>query len=111
MSPVLFNVFINDLVNSVRLGNGGIPVLDTNIGMLMYADDIVLLAENESDLQRMLDKVSSWAHKWRIEFNNAKTQIVHFRWKSQEKTSFLFHCSGQNLDIVHGLLQIPRFVV
>ena len=100
LSPVLFNVFINDLVDSVRLCNRGIQVLDTNIDMLMYADDIVVLADNENDLQLMLDNICSWAHKWRIEFNTSKTQVVHFRRKVQAKTSVIFHCNEQKLDIV-----------
>ena len=31
---------------------------------LFYADDIVLFAENEEDLQRLIEHVHKWCNKW-----------------------------------------------
>ena len=51
LSPTLFSMFINDLVDSVRGTGRGLRIKDTNIDILMYADDVVILAETEGDLQ------------------------------------------------------------
>jgi DNA-binding HxlR family transcriptional regulator len=48
----------------------------------MYADDIVVLAESEADLQKILDKVSDWGNKWHIKFNNSKSKVVQCRKKA-----------------------------
>jgi len=50
------------------------------IQLLMYADDIVLIAENEADLQCMLDAVSRYAEQWRFTFNTdrKKSEVVVF---------------------------------
>ena len=51
-----------------------------NICILLYADDIVILSENEQKLQYMLNKVSDWCKNWRMKINPTKTNIVHFRY-------------------------------
>ena len=38
----------------------------TQISILLYADDMILLAKNETDLQYMLDAMNEWAIKWRL---------------------------------------------
>ena len=44
----------------------------------MYADDIVLMAENRYQLQEMLDVVAAYAKKWRFELNPKKSEVVVF---------------------------------
>ena len=61
-----------------------IRIGDTNIAILLYADDIALVAENETNLQKMFDFVNEWCETWKLSINSAKTQIVHFR-KSRKK--------------------------
>ena len=48
------------------------------INILLYADDIVLLAENEANFQKVLNILHSWCHKWRISVNESKSEIVPF---------------------------------
>ena len=50
----------------------------------MYADDIVLIAKNEKELQKMIDIVVKYSHKWRFELNNKKTEIVIFGSKGKK---------------------------
>jgi hypothetical protein len=33
----------------------------------MYADDIVLMADSEDDLQKMLDTLNNWTTLWHLE--------------------------------------------
>ncbi len=44
--------------------------------MLAFADDIALLAENESDLQKLINVVHKWSCKWRFIINPEKTPKV-----------------------------------
>ncbi len=50
LSPTLFNIFINDLVDDVHSLNLGVTIDAHRISILLYADDIVLLGETEKDL-------------------------------------------------------------
>ncbi len=44
---ILRPIFINDLTTGIKDMNVGVPIGDEKISILLYADDIVLLAENE----------------------------------------------------------------
>ena len=54
-SPTLFSVFINDLVSEINQLNRGIQVDNSQVSILLYADNIVLVADSEISLQAMLD--------------------------------------------------------
>jgi hypothetical protein len=90
LSPTLFNIFINELAKQIKQLNLGIKLGQYNISMLMYADDIVLLAENETDLKTMLDTLTIWCNKWRLTVNENKSGIMHVRSarKSQSNCEF-----------------------
>ena len=60
MSPVLFNLYINDLALYLKSLGKGIKCDDDKVCILLYADDIVLLPETEQDLLFMLNTVHDW---------------------------------------------------
>ena len=65
----LFGVFINDLAIDIKNLGLGISIGNRKIPILLYADDIALLAENESDLQKLLNKLHKWCKKWQLQLN------------------------------------------
>ena len=91
LSPTLFAIFINDLAEEIKLSGTGLE-LDENtfVNVLLYADDIVLLAKNEQDLQFLLILVENWCIKWRLEVNLTKTNILHIRGKRKNQSMFMF---------------------
>ena len=55
LSPTLFGIYLNDLAVELNSAKLGIKLNNNEyINILLYADDIVLLAENETNLQKML---------------------------------------------------------
>ena len=63
LSPTLFSMYINDLVQEINQIDSGIVVDDVTVSILMYADDVILLASSESKLQAMLEKLQAWCKK------------------------------------------------
>ena len=63
---------------------------NTIVNVLLYADDIVLLAKNEEDLQSLLFLVENWCIKWRLEVNLSKTNILYIRGKMKSQSIFMF---------------------
>ena len=55
LSPTLFALFINDLAKEIKQQEVGVNIGGKIILILLYADDIVLLAENEDELQKLLE--------------------------------------------------------
>ena len=53
---ILFNLYINDFTTTIKALDKGIFIgREEKLSILLYANDVVLLAENETDLQLMLD--------------------------------------------------------
>ena len=99
LSPTLFAIFINDLAQELKESGLGINVelhdecSLIKICTLLYADDIVCLAETELELQQLLFIIEKWCCKWKLEVNLTKTNILHVRnkRKMQSKFTFLFN--------------------
>jgi hypothetical protein len=100
LSPSLFNVYINDLATELNSLNLGVRVGDNFLNILLYADDIVIIADNESNLQKMLDVVYKWSRQWRMMVNSSKTQVVYFRKKNTARTNKVFKCGKDKLNVV-----------
>ena len=77
LSPCLFSLFFDSLSDEIKALGKGVPFDNEKLSILLYADDVVLLAESESDLQIMLDVLSNWCKKWRLDINDTKTQVIH----------------------------------
>ena len=72
-------MYVNDLVHDLTSFVEGINMNDENITCLLYADDLVLLAESEEGLQRLLDVVNTWCNTWSMKVNSNKSKAVHLR--------------------------------
>ena len=51
--------------------------MNDNICFLLYADDIVFVAENENDMQHVLDILWMWCEKWRINLNISNSNVIY----------------------------------
>ena len=54
LSPILFCLYINEFSKMLDEHNVGVHIMGVNIKCLFWADDVVLIAKSEHDLQRML---------------------------------------------------------
>lgn len=81
--PTIFSVFVNDLASVISELGVGVQLWDSKCSLLLYADDIVFLAESEYDLQVMLDTMHEWCKRWRLPLNTPKSKVVHFRLSRQ----------------------------
>ena len=100
LSPTLFSVYLNDLAVEINELHIGIPVGDRMISALLYADDIVIVADSEDKLQTAITVLAHWCQKWRMVVNETKTQIVHFRGPNIDRTNFVFQYNDKILDVV-----------
>lgn len=96
ISPKSFSVQINKLLGELKQSGIGLYHGDEEsdrIPCLCYADDIVLLASSERDLQRLVNIVSDYCDKWRMSVNADKTQTMVFRKNRQ--------CKAESVKIVY----------
>ena len=61
LSPILFIIVIDELARRVKATGRGVRLGNIKINILIFADDIVLIAESMDDLQYLLDIVYSFS--------------------------------------------------
>lgn len=111
LSPLLFALYLNDLNDHLE---GGLELDDLNIRLLLYADDIVILADNIDVLQNMINNLEVYCDTWNMEVNLRKSAIMVFRrgGKLASKEKWVF--KGGEINIVSeycylGVILTPQF--
>ena len=75
LSPILFNLFINDIFNNCN--KYGISIGDKRCCGGLFADDIVLCAPTRSQLKKLLKFASKWARNNEMQFGiNKNVSLV-----------------------------------
>ena len=78
LSPILFTVYIDDLLSLLKAAKLGCHVNHTYVGALCYADDITLLSPSLRALNNMITICELFAKKYYITFNIKKTVCIKF---------------------------------
>ena len=76
-SPILFNVYIDDLTRSLEKMHVGCRVQNRAVNVLAYADDIVLLSPSRG-LKKLIRKCETFALSRDIIFNVKKSVCMMF---------------------------------
>ena len=78
LSPYLFNIYMDDLGLKLQCSGVGCILQYRFCNIIMYADDIILLAPTVSALQNMLGICSDYARGHNIKFNSSKSVCMRF---------------------------------
>lgn len=98
LSTLLFNLYLNDLSNVLSTLNKGIVVDNSCINHLCYADDLILIADTEQDLQYLLDILAVWCNENCMTVNFKKTNVIQFRNQSVARSAFQFTCGDLTIE-------------
>ena len=120
LSPLLFAIYLNDFEQFLSERYGGLETLSTEIRnmegneeldlyiklyTLLYADDTVILAENEDELQKALFALEDYCAMWGLSVNLGKTKIIIFsRGKVRVHKKFSF--AGEEIEVVSDYIYL-----
>ena len=78
LSPALFKIYLNSVLKQwkKKCSPMGIWVKDTHLYTILFADDQVVLAEDQQDLTYMINKLTEEYDKWGLQINMQKTQYM-----------------------------------
>lgn len=102
-SPWIYSQFIEGLARALKAEGLGVLFAGRRIPLLMYADDIVLLAASQPELARMNAVVSRFAQQHRFQFNGSKSGVMSFntsapaRKRAEQRRWVLF---GEHVKVV-----------
>ena len=78
LSPILFTVYIDNLLKLLSSSNVGCYIGQLFVGALAYADDLVILAPTVKACKTLLKICETYADEYNIKFNGDKSYLIVF---------------------------------
>jgi len=106
LSPFLFSIYLDDIAKSSRLMRG--------VSIVLYADDIVLLAPSVCELQKLLVICERELDRLDMVINARKSSCLHTDPRNSAKCASIFMLSGLTIPLSDdlqylGVLQFQMF--
>ena len=76
LSPVLFNIFLCELLKLLHNCETGIRIGDQLYNSFAYADDVSLISSTVPGLQKLIDICTDYSSHWRFNFGLNKTKCM-----------------------------------
>ena len=102
LSPLLFNLFINELPVSFNTSNTDPFALPNGVKLnsLLYADDLVILSKSKTGLDNCLKALECYNAKWLLNVNYRKTKILVFQKSGKKPKHLSFSINSTPIEIV-----------
>ncbi len=72
LSPRLFSIYVEALIEELLATELGTKLCGIKTGVIMYADDLIVVSEEVEKLQSMLSIIETYCGKWEIKLNAKK---------------------------------------
>jgi len=116
LSPLLFNVVMDELLERIRISGNGVKLENETIGVMAFADDLVLLSETFSEMDHLLEICETFFDQKGLSINAAKCQSLrvlpvrgrksrkvlikpHRWWKGVAMKSLDYECLSKYLGV------------
>jgi hypothetical protein len=115
MSPVLFCVYIDNLLAMLQKAGVGCFIGSHFVGALAYADDIVLIAPTVSAMRTMLALCDGYATEFDIQFNAQKSKCLivaaaNRRFIHSSCNISKFNVGGHDVDFVESYIHLGHVI-
>ena len=100
LSPILFIIYIDNLIIQLRNLNIGCKIGNSFLGVFGYADDFTFLCPSLSGLKQMLNVCEDYAKEYTILFNASKSKLMHFEKNYFGGQQVLHMSNGSKIDYV-----------
>ncbi len=99
LSPCTFVIFADIILRELDAMNLAYKIGENDeTAVLMYADDLVIICDNEISLQRMIDRCAEIMQAIEMEANVAKCAIMDMKLWDDRQTNFEFIWRGSGRD-------------
>ena len=101
LSPILFNLYINNISDYlVPKPDDNITLQDNKISHFLYADDLIIVSSCKEGLQSHLDSLSQFADSKDLTVNTKKSQVMIFNRTGKTLKKEKFTIKGKQLEVV-----------
>jgi len=96
LSPILFNLALQKVIQSIRMVPSGIKIGKEQLNVLAYADDIGLIGKNEKEIRKLFVEMENIARKFGLQINQEETKYMIVERKSSLKKNKIGHLKIKN---------------
>ena len=75
ISPVLFNLALQKMIQSIKMVPSGIMIGKEQLNVLAYADDIALIRKNEIEIRKLFVEMENIARKFGLQITERRQNI------------------------------------
>ena len=111
-SPDFFGVYIDDIGAILRNFGVGCHIYSIFLAMILFADDLVLLAPTRQGLNKMIQLCATYCKEFGLAFNASKSKIVVFaKTKVDHKKLCPILLNGRNIEYVDNITYLGATIV
>ena len=109
LSPALFAVYMDVLINKLKISGYGCKIHGDFFGCFAYADDIILISHSVIAMQHMLNICDEFAIELDVKFNVIKSVAMRIGLRFKVKCSPL-RLAGNYLEFVESLKYLRVYI-
>ena len=102
LSPILFNLFIDDIKEIFNRQCDPVLWFDTFMNHLFYADDLIMMSNSAEGLQTCIDNLEEYCKKWYLSINTAKSKLIIFNESGKILRDYNFVHKNRKMEIVQN---------
>lgn len=111
LSPVLFNLYMDDLSDQLRDCRTGCMIGNTLVNHIMYADDLAIFSPSSAGFQQLLNICSVYGVKFDVKYNDKKSVVMICRTKEDRDLTFpAFYLSEHVLSVSDKTKYLGHFI-
>ena len=99
LSPILFNLFIDDIKEIFNRQCDPVLLFDTFMNHLLYADDLIMMSNSAEGLQTCIDNLEEYCKKWHWTINTVKSKIIIFNESGKILNDYNFVHKNRKMEI------------
>ena len=109
ISPILFCVYMDNLITELKSSNVGCYMAGVFVGVFVYADDIKLLAPSCHALNVMLNICIEYAKRFDVLFND-KSQLIIYKSMDDDVSIPVIKLNGKNINAVNSVVHLGHIL-
>lgn len=108
ISPILFNMFINDIADESTKWAVHVPQISNlkKVGVLLFADDLVLMARSRDGMKRAVRSVEQWCNRNEMKVGIKKCGSMIINDRHQHYPTSSFHINGEVIPKVNHYIYL-----
>jgi len=96
LSPILFNLLLQKVIQSIKMVPSGMKIGNEQLNILAYADYIALVGKNEIEIRKLFVEMEYIARKFKLQINQEKSKYVIAERKNSLKKNKVGHLKIKN---------------